>query len=197
MEHVISDAIYELIRVELVECIDENIIDCLQLPSGFFNSGVSLREFIRKHEHKQNVFFIARVWVLNPTHYSQTHDNVYEYTLSYDGELICKNSTHHFVVNKNEMNSQEATQFIGRDMYRLKKNSNAWFYDMQEHQLHRCKIGNQPFTVNQAKKYDWLDWYDDSYIVYPYPLVKEDNHQHILSCMLLTCKYVNEMKKNI
>ena len=36
---MVSDAIYELIRVELVERIDDNTIDCLQLPSGFFRQG--------------------------------------------------------------------------------------------------------------------------------------------------------------
>ena len=197
MEYVVSDAIYELIRVELVERIDDNTSDCLQLPSGFFNSDISLREFIRKHEHKKNVFFIARVWVFNPTHYGQTHDNIYEYSLTCNGELICKNPTHHFVVNKNELNSQEATQFIGRDEYRLRKNSNAWFYDMHEQKLCRCKIGGLPFTTNQAKKFGWLDWYDDSYIVYPYPENKEDNHQHILSCELLTNTHVKNMEKEI
>ena len=95
------------------------------------------------------------------------------------------------------MNSQEAARFTGRDMYRLKKNSNAWFYDMHEQKLCRCKIGGLPFTTNQAKKFGWLDWYDDSYIVYPYPENKEDNHQHILSCELLTNTHVKNMEKEI
>ena len=199
MDFVVSDAIYELIRVELVEQINDNTIDCSQLPSGFFDSDILLRDFIRKHEHKKNVFFIVKVWILNPTHYGQTHENVYEYTVDSDGELICKNPTHHFVVNKNELNSQEATQFIGRDEYRLRKNSNAWFYDERTKILNKCQISDLPYTQNQAKKYEHLDWYDDSYIVFPLPLPKDklDNHQHILSCMLFTQSFIKSLLKEI
>ena len=190
---MIGKLIYELTKVLVYDYVDENTIECHSIKSGFFESQIDAEGYIRKHNHDKNCFFIARTYVFNPTHSGQTEDFVTQRTYDSNGEVICVCSTHHFVINYHEMFGGEATLFKGRDDIKLRKNSVAWFYDEYDEVLCKCKIGEVPLSTKKAAKFDCLEWYDDSFLVYPLPLTDKDNHQHIISCFMFSCTFVNNL----
>lgn len=190
---MLSKLIYQLDRIEIGEHENENKIICHCSPSGFFDSKTGIVDFIKKHTKQANYFYVVKAWVFNPTHVGQTEDNLFEYTLNSEGEVICENPTHHFVVTLNELNGNEKTIFTGRNDDRLNKGDIAWFYDEYDCSLNRCKVGELPFDKDRAQQCDILEWRDDSYLVYPYPIPPEDNHQHIISCYMFTERDIDNM----
>lgn len=190
---MLSKLIYQLNKVELVEHEDENTIGCHCSPSGFFDSRTGITDFVKKHTKQSNCFYVVKAWIFNPTHAAQTHDNLFEYTMDSEGQIICENPTFHFVVNFNELNGNEKTIFQGRNDDRLNKGDSAWFYDELECTLNRCEVCEIPFDRERAQQCEFLDWRDDSYLVYPCPVPEEDNHQHIPSCYMFTEKDVDSM----
>ena len=181
-----------------------NKIYCWEEPSGYFESEIEAISFIKKHNKENNSFFLLRAWIFNPSHRGQCNDYLYEECYNADGDLICKNPTYHFIVNFNELNGDKYIYFTGRDDVRLNKNDLAWFYDIRAHKLCKCKIGEIPWNTKKCKEFDQnLDWYDDSYLIYPLPIPEDnsDNHQHILSCYMFTDEYIQKLltcsKENI
>lgn len=191
-----SKLIYELIKVYVYDYIDDSEhtrIDCHSCSSGFFDSILSVESFIKKHNPDKNCFFIARSHVFNPTHRGQTEDYLTERTYDCHGNTICDCSTHHFVVNFKEMFSEKPTRFTGRDNLVCEKNEIAWFYDEHDDILQKCEISEVPFNKKRAKKFECLDYYDDSYLVYPLPKPETDNHQHITSCFIFNDEQIKNM----
>ena len=193
---MISNVIYELKKVFVYDYVDDNTIECHCIKSGYFSSHLEAEAFIRKHNHDKNCFFFARTYVFNPTHAGQTEDFITERTYDCNGNVICICPTHHLVVNYNELFSDEAARFKGRDDVKFRKNGIAWFYNEYEDKLCKCRIGEVPFTTNKAAKFDCLDWYDDSFLVYSLPETDIDNHQHIITCYMFGCKQVKDMMNN-
>lgn len=190
---MLNKLIYELTKVRVYDYVDENEIRCRSIRFGYFDTVIAAEDFIRKHNHDENCFFIMRTFVFNPSHYGQTSDYLTERTYDAHAEMLCDCKTHHFVVNFNELYGRQATVFTGRDDCVLHKRDVAWFYDGHDDVLRRCEICETPFDTEQAKNYDCLEYRDDSYIVYPLPIPDEDNHQHIISCYVFTVEQVKKM----
>lgn len=186
-------------RITLQKYADDSLneILCVEESFGYFASSIEAVAFIKKHNHLPNTFFTVKSYVFNPTHGGQCIDYLFEMCYDSMGELICKNPTYHFTVNFKELHGDEFTYFKGRDDDRLHKGDFAWFYDSYEKKLCKCKIGEVPFTSGQYKKYkkyQKLDWREDSYLVYP--LDDQNNHQHILSCYIFTEDFINNLLDN-
>ena len=116
---MLSKIIYELTKVLIYELDenDNNVISCHSMNSGYFESTVNIVEFIKKHNHDLRCFCIARSYVFNPVHAGQANDYINERTYDNEGNLLCDCPTHRFIVNYNEMNAANATNFIGRKNY--------------------------------------------------------------------------------
>lgn len=186
--------IYELIKVYVYDYTDssETCIECNERSSGFFDNLLNAEDYIRKHNHDTNCFFIMRSYILNPTHNGQTEDFLTQRTYDAFSNILCNCPTHHFIVNYNEINAEDDTKFNGRNDCLLNKDDVGWFYDEYEHALIKAIISEPPISVKNAKKFKCLEWYDDSYIVYPVNDIS--NHQHIISCLLFTDEYVKKIK---
>lgn len=191
-----SKLIYKLTKIlvyDYVEGSDKNQINCYSIGYGFFDNPLNVIYFIHKHNKDKNCFFICRSYVFNPIHSAQCEDYVFETTYDYKGDVMCDCPTNHFVVNYHELVDNEAIKFKGRTHPIAKKDDIAWYYDCCEEILQKCKIGEPPFNKTKAKKYEQLDWYDDSYLVYPLPIQEYDNHQHIISCYMFSDKMIKNM----
>ena len=195
---MLNKLIYKLSKVYVYDYVEKSRnlkIECKETRYGYFDSIIAVESFIRKHNHDDNCFFITRTYIFNPTHGGQTESYLTERTYDSKCNILCDCPTHHFVVNFNEMFGNEHTRFTGRNNPIFKKGDTAWFYDEIDEILYKCKIGEIPFNEEQAKNYDCLEWYDDSYLVYPMPHKENiDNHQHIVSCMMFTDDFVKEIK---
>lgn len=190
--------LYKIIKVNLIENIDDNTIDCLSTLFGYFPYEFETINFIKKHNKDKNAFFIVKTYVFNPTHKGQANDNITESLYDYEGNLICKNKTHHFIIHHNDFKGDEDIKFTGRDDNRIKKDSDAWYYDEYEDKLFKCLVSEIPYSTEKCKQFGNLDYFDDSYLVYPYPLQKDkDNHQHILSSFMLTTDFVEQLLNEI
>ena len=198
---MLNKLIYELTKVYVYDYAEKSRkfkIDCSSRPSGFFDSVISVEEFIRKHNHDNNCFFICRSYVFNPKHSGQTEDFLTQRTYDNTGNILCDCPTYHFVVNYNEMFGDKYGKFVGRDKCILNKGDRGWYYDEISEQLCKCEIGEIPFDTKKASEYDCLDWYDDSYLVYPMPKPQNlDNHQHIISCFIFTDEFINAMINDV
>lgn len=192
---MISKLIYKLSVISIRNELDDNTIEVAEYHCGFFGSFLLVQDFINKHKFTPYSFLMVETFVLNPTHQGQAKENVNEYLLDIEGNIICKNETTHFIVNYNDIDSRDEAIFKGRDDKRIRKNDIAWFYDSENNKLCKCQVGEVPFTTKKAEKFGYLDYLDDSYLVYPLPLQKKDNHQHILSSYMLTNKFIKDLLK--
>ena len=180
--------VYKLTRVNIGEVRLENnlyTVDTYETHSGYFLSEVAVNEFITEQNLEGIGFYIVEVYVYNPTNLYQCQSSLYEYTLDVKGHIICMNDTLSFSPNMNDVLAEEITKFHGRDDIKIKKGDRAWFYNGKD-QIVPCEIGEIPFTKKEAKKYGSLDFYDDSFLVYPLPKPEYDNHDHILSCYVFS-----------
>lgn len=191
---MLNKLIYRLTKILVHDYADDshkNVIECSRMPFGYFDNKLSVEKFMRKHNHDTNCFFILQSYVLNPTHGGQGEDYINEASYDSAGNMICECKTHHFIVNYKELNAEEMTIFRGRstDMYR--KNSIVWMYDAYDNALIKCIVGERPYNIDEAAKNNSLEWYDDSYLLYP--MNDERNHTHALSCYVLSNEYVMNM----
>lgn len=188
-----STIIYELRKVTVYDFADENRIDCNEYHFGFFEGIMTAESFIRKHNHEHNCFFIMRSWVFNPMHNGQATEYLWERTYDINGKTICDCPTHHFILNFKQLFGERATMFSGRTRPKIKRKDIAWYYDRHNKVLQRCIVDEVPCNKTQAKKKS-LEWYDDSYIVYPLPLSNDlDDHKHVLSCYMITNDKIEKM----
>lgn len=183
--------IYKLTRVTVdnVEVIDGySCANTHEDDSGYFLSELAIEEFILKHCEDNPGFYIVEAYVYNPTHLYQCSSSVFEYTLDRRGDLICSNDTLNFCPQSTELMADDLIHFKGRDDIKIKKGEIAWFYNGKDKIL-PCEIGEIPFTTEEAKRYESLDSYDDSFLIYPLPKPDgQDNHDHILSYYVFTEK---------
>lgn len=192
---MISQSICKLIKVFVLEHISDYEINCNEQDSGYFDGQICAIQYIKRHNKDKNCFFILRNYVFNPTHIGQTTDYINESTYDSDGELLCNCPTFHFVVNYKELRASEQTYFKGRNNPILMRNDIGWFYDTYQEKLCKCIVDIPPINIKDAKKYKSLDYFDDSYLVYPLPKTDNDNHQHIISCYMFTDEYVQNIMK--
>lgn len=195
---MIADAhIYQLTKVIIYsEDKTENKIYCSSVPFGYFENTILAEEFIRKHNKAKNCFFILKSYIFNPLHNSQCIDFITERTYNYKGDLLCDCPTHHFIINKKNLFGQTDVIFKGRNNNKFKKEDIAWFYNSYEKTLEKCQIKEIPWTPDQVKKHKEisLEWYDDSYLVYP--VEDNKNHQHIISCYMFTDDFIESCVSN-
>ena len=183
--------VYRLTKILVHDYADEthkNVIECSKVPFGYFDYKFIAEEFIRKHNHDTNCFFILKSYVLNPIHGGQSEDNLTEATYDNIGNLICECKTHHFIVNYKELHGEEMTIFRGRSTDMYCKNSTVWMYDIYDNVLVKCIVEKRPYNIDEAINNNSLKWYDDSYLLYP--VNDKTNHMHSLSCYVLSNEYV-------
>ena len=192
---MLNRLIYKLNKIIIYDYDDTNpnIIQCRSLMSGYFDSTVDISQYIKRHNNDTKCFFIARSYVFNPIHSGQTNDCVTERTYDCYGNNLCICPTHHFIVNYNEINGAKVTRFMGRNNCVCNNDDIGWYYDKNDETLRKCKIINTPYDTKTAKKYKTLEWYDDSYLVYPLPLKKKNDHQHIISCYMFNEKFIEKI----
>ena len=80
------------------------------------------------------------------------------------------------------------TIFRGRSTDMYCKNSTVWMYDIYDNVLIKCIVEKIPYNIDEAINNNSLEWYDDSYLLYP--VNNKTNHTHSLSCYVLSNKYV-------
>ena len=198
---MLNKLIYRLTKILVHDYVDnthKNVIKCSKVPFGYFDNKFSAEEFIRKHNHDTNCFFILKSYVLNPIHSGQSEDNLNEATYDNTGNLICECKTHHFIVNYKELHGEEMTIFRGRNTDMYCKNSTVWMYDIYDNVLVKCIVGERPYNIDEAANNNSLEWYDDSYLLYS--MNDKTNHMHSLSCYVLSNEYVMNilnLEKNI
>ena len=188
---MISEAIYQLTKVIISpEHVFENKIYCTSWESGYFENTILAEEFIRRHNDTKNCFFILKSYIFNPVHNSQCGDFITERVYDHKGDILCDCPTHHFIINKKNLLGQTDVVFKGRDDNRFKKGDIAWFYNSYEEALEKCVIGEIPWTTEKVKEHKdtLLEWYDDSYLIYP--VTDNKNHQHIISCYMFTDDFI-------
>ena len=193
---MINKMIYELTQIEVYDYVEGSYktqIQCHSMLAGYFMSQLNAEDFIKKHNDENNCFFILRTYVLNPKHLGQTREFIFEITYDHNGEILCKCDTHHFVVNYHELDTNESTKFKGRSKPILKAGDIGWYYDDYNNILQKCIVSKPPINKRDAKKYEWLDWYDDSYLIYPLIINYGDNHQHIISCYMFTKNMIKKL----
>lgn len=191
---MLNKLIYRLTKILVHDYVDnthKNVIECSKVPFGYFDSIMSVEKFMKKHNHDTNCFFILKSYILNPIHGGQAEDNLNEATYDNAGNLICECKTHHFIVNYKELHAEETTIFRGRNTDMFPKNSIVWMYDVYDNVLVKCTVGERPYNIDEAAKNNSLEWYDDSYLLYP--TNDEKNHTHSLSCYVLSNEYVTKM----
>ena len=105
--------------------------------------------------------------------------------------MICECKTHHFIVQYNELHGDEMTIFRGRSTDMYPKNSTVWMYDAYDVVLIKCIVGEHPYRKNELSSDVHLDWYDDSYLLYP--INNKNNHTHALSCYVFSDDYIHKM----
>lgn len=166
---------------------------------GYFEMERTANAFIKKHKaelNNYNGFYILEAWIKEPTHIDQCEMPLFERTYDKDGELICSESTYRFIPNHHDVLAEKDVRFKGRDDIPFKKGDIAMFYDWYNNKISPCKIGEVPFTTEQAKKYENLEYMDDSYLIYPIPIPEKDNHEHIQSCFMFTEDQFKKMIEN-
>ena len=191
---MLNKLIYRLTKILVHDYVDgtcKNVIECSKVPFGYFDSKMSVEKFMRKHNHDTNCFFILKSYILNPVHSGQAEDNLNEASYDNEGNLICECKTHHFIVQYNELHGEKPTIFRGRSTDMYPKNSTVWMYDVYDNVLIKCTVGERPYNIDEAAKNNSLEWYDDSYLLYP--VNDETNHTHSLSCYVLSNEYVMTM----
>ena len=80
------------------------------------------------------------------------------------------------------------TIFRGRSTDMYCKNSTVWMYDIYDNVLVKCIVEKRPYNIDEAINNNSLEWYDDSYLLYP--VNNKTNHMHSLSCYVLSNTYV-------
>ena len=186
--------IYRLTKILVHDYVDntrKNVIECSKVPFGYFDSKMSVEKFMKKHNHDTNCFFILKSYILNPVHSGQAEDNLNEASYDNAGNLICECKTHHFIVQYNELHGDEMTIFRGRSTDMYPKNSTVWMYDAYDDVLIKCIVGEHPYRKNELSSDVHLDWYDDSYLLYP--INNKNNHTHALSCYVFSDDYIHKM----
>lgn len=191
---MLNKLIYRLTKIianEYADDSDKNIIECSRTPFGFFDSRIHAQRFIVKHNHDNNCFFILKTYILNPVHGGQSEDNLTEISYDAKGNVICECQTHHFIVNYNELNSEKPTIFRGRNDHVFEKKEEVWMYDRYDNVLIKCIVGERPYRKNELSSDVHLDWYDDSYLLYP--INNKNNHIHALSCYVFSDEDIHKM----
>ena len=194
--------IYKLIHVIIdeIKTIDGyNVASTFEENNGYFDYERDAEAFIAKHKNdldNYNGFYIIEAWVKDPTHIEQCFTSLFIKTYDKDGNLICSDVTYRFIPNQHDALAEDDVRFNGRDDIPFNKGDIAWFYDWSNSCISPCKISELPFNSEEAKRYESLEYMDDSYLVYPLPIPEYDNHEHIQSCFMFTEDMFKKMIEN-
>lgn len=192
--------IYRCYEIELLSRESEEVIECKKNNFGFFSSRLDLKDFVAKHGKKSDCFYIDEEWVLNPTHTGQCgedhHFQIWIYNKAdKELEVYCSLEATKFINHYNRLDNLEETTFHGRkpETTKLKKKEDCWYYCRNTEQLEKGIILEPPIEYDPRIG---LDFFDDSYMIFPYNAKQETDHDHILSPLVFPYDMFNNFRKH-
>lgn len=185
-----ESVVFRAIQVELLEYVDENTIDCREIPMGYFSAIFTMKNFLKNHGNNEGpCFYIIEEWALDPQHRGQCETDfcfsVYQYNKQFrEIELYDKLLSKKFVYQYNRLDEQKDIVFRGRkeESLKVKKGESCWYYDKYEKRLYKGEVLSIP--VYKDWKIPTLDWYDDSYMIKSGEL----DHTHISTPLVFSEK---------